>query len=104
MGSEVRCDRAWRERSWATRSEESLAAFTARVVGIVRRAEAKAAMASCSLEPWECCQFDSVVRMVLRQGTYDAGSPLLEVDVKSGLDGTATGDYSAGFKRALDGG
>ena len=52
-GSEVRCERAWRERSWATRSEESLAAFTARVVGIVRRAEAKAAMASCSLEPWE---------------------------------------------------
>jgi hypothetical protein len=55
MGSEVRCERAWRERSWATRSEESLAALTARVVGIVRRAEAKAAMASCSLEPWLCC-------------------------------------------------
>jgi hypothetical protein len=54
-GWEVRCDRAWRERSCATRSEESLAAFTARVVGIVRRAEAKAAMASCSLEPWEWC-------------------------------------------------
>jgi hypothetical protein len=52
-GSEVRCDSAWRERSCATRSEESLAALTARVVGIVRRAEAKAAMASCSLEPCE---------------------------------------------------
>ena len=30
-GSEVRCDRAWRERSCATRSDESLAALTARV-------------------------------------------------------------------------
>jgi len=51
VGSEVRCESAWRERSCATSSEESLAAFTARVVGIVRRDAAKAPMASCSLEP-----------------------------------------------------
>ena len=51
-GSEVRCDRAWRERSWATSSELSFAALMARVVGMVRRAAAKAPMASCSREPW----------------------------------------------------
>jgi hypothetical protein len=40
---------------------------------------------------------------VLRM-TYNAGSPLLEVDVKGGLDGTATGDDSARLECALDGG
>lgn len=103
-GSEVRCDRAWRERSWATRSDESLAALTARVVGIVRRAEAKAAMASCSLEPWMCVLAWVIGNFNHLVGTYNAGCPLLEVDVKSSLDGTTAGDYPARLKRALDGG
>lgn len=51
IGSDVRCASAWRERSWAMSSDESLAALTARVVGIVRRAAAKAPIASCSREP-----------------------------------------------------
>src|SRR5947199_9343100 len=40
------------ERKLATRSEESLAALTARVFGITRRAEANSAIASCSREPY----------------------------------------------------
>ena len=50
-GSEVRCERAWRERSWATSSLLSFAAFTARVVGMMRREEAKAPMASVLASP-----------------------------------------------------
>ena len=51
VGSAVLWLRAWRERNWATSSVLSFAAFTARVVGIVRREAAKAPIASCSLEP-----------------------------------------------------
>ena len=50
-GSAVRWERAWRERSWATSSVLSFAAFTASVVGTMRREAANAPMASCSLEP-----------------------------------------------------
>lgn len=50
-GSAVRWLKAWRERSWATRSLLSFAALTTRVVGTMRRAAAKAPMASCSREP-----------------------------------------------------
>ena len=49
--SSIRWEEAWYERSWATRSEESLAALTARVRGIMRRVWANSPMASCSREP-----------------------------------------------------
>lgn len=51
-GESMRWEEAWTERSWATRSEESLAAFTARVRGIMRRVWANSPIASCSREPW----------------------------------------------------
>mmetsp|Transcript_12063 Transcript_12063/g.36342 ORF Transcript_12063/g.36342 Transcript_12063/m.36342 type:complete len:420 (+) Transcript_12063:126-1385(+) len=44
---------AWLARSLATRSMASLAALTARVRGMTRRASAKSATASCSREPRE---------------------------------------------------
>lgn len=47
----MRWEDACTERSWATRSEASLAAFTARVRGIMRRVWANSPMASCSREP-----------------------------------------------------
>jgi hypothetical protein len=50
-GTAARCERACRERSWATSSEASSAALMARVLGTMRRDWAKAAMASCSREP-----------------------------------------------------
>ena len=50
-GESMRWEEAWTERSWATRSEESFAAFTARVRGIMRRVWANSPMASCSRDP-----------------------------------------------------
>lgn len=50
--SRIRWDEAWKERSWATSSEASLAALTARVRGMTRRDWANSPMASCSREPW----------------------------------------------------
>ena len=52
----VRWEEAWTERSWATRSEESLAAFPPRVRGIMRRVWANSPIASCSREPWVECE------------------------------------------------
>lgn len=60
----TRWERAWRERSWATSSELSFAALTARVVGMMRREAAKAPMASCSREP---C-FNKIVSLGLNKG------------------------------------
>lgn len=66
----MRWERAWRERSWATSSLLSFAAFTERVVGIMRREAAKAPMASCSREP--CEMFVSMVNVEDENGsTYD---------------------------------
>lgn len=41
----------WYALSLATRSVESLAALSERVLGMVKRADANSAMASCSLDP-----------------------------------------------------
>lgn len=49
--SRMRCDEACQERSWATSSDESLAALTARVRGMMSRDWANSPMASCSREP-----------------------------------------------------
>ncbi len=46
------CAALWYARSLATRSVESLAALIESVLGMVRRAEANSAIASCSREPW----------------------------------------------------
>lgn len=65
MGLTVRCESACLERRLATSSVASFAALIARVLGIARSACAKAAMASCSREPYECvsskpCRVDCV--------------------------------------------
>ena len=46
-----RCEEACTERSMATRSEESFAALTASVRGMMRSDWANSPIASCSLEP-----------------------------------------------------
>ncbi len=60
-------------------SLESFAALTARVVGMVSRDAAKAAIASCSREP--CDDISVGTSVSLGEETYDTGRPLLEVDV-----------------------
>lgn len=42
----------WYARSLATRSVESWAALTASILGMISRASANSAMASCSREPY----------------------------------------------------
>lgn len=53
ISSRIRCEEACHERSWATNSDESLAALTAKVRGIMRRDCANSPMASCSREPYQ---------------------------------------------------
>lgn len=51
ISSRIRWEEAWQERSWATSSELSFAALTARVRGMMRRDWANSPIANCSLEP-----------------------------------------------------
>ena len=101
VGSEeVRWERAWRERRFATSSVASLAAFMARVLGMARSEVAKAAIASCSREP--CLKVSCSLAMGLRSPTYHGGSPFFKIDVQSSLDCASTWHDTSTLKRALD--
>lgn len=52
ISSRIRWEEAWQERSWATSSELSFAALTAKVRGMMSRDWANSPIANCSLEPW----------------------------------------------------
>ena len=97
VGSAERWERACRERSWATSSVLSFAAFTARVVGTVRREAAKAPMASCSREPCENVSICDVWFGTFPEDTYNTGRPFFEVDVQRRLHSAASWYYPAGF-------
>ena len=100
-------ERAWRDRSWATSSDASLAAFTARVLGMARREAANSPMASCSREPFEIdvsvysCRSERLTQYL--KITYNRRSPLFNIDVQRRFDSSATGHDLSAFQRPLDG-
>ena len=102
----------WKALNFATRSVESWAALTARVLGITRRDLANSAIASCSREPWEERQWGVFTKERKPKAaayepeqasgcSHHAGRVVLQVNGKGRLYSAPTWDHRLWLQNSL---